>query len=223
MAYKKVLEVNGWMDRWMDAWVSFSLLLSYFSTERPLLSATSSRIAFYHLLSGLLLLWPASASFSVASATQFFSSRSHAANGSDSSRCSEHVSFLRFFLWTWALVRISQTSSSKSFTPLQRETFFNKPSSLFSLMCFLSTSRGRNRGNTDPTSATPRSHHTCKNTGFCARKCFHPWTHTFPNCYSTIFCCSHTRTALADSALDIMTRLPLDAPGHLSVTRKFSN
>ena len=115
--------MNEWIDGWMHEWASLfcwatSLLSDLFSQLLLL------RIAFYHLLSGLLLLWPASASFSVASATQFFSSRSHAANGSDSSRCSEHVSFLRFFLWTWALVRISQTSSSKSFTPLQRETFF---------------------------------------------------------------------------------------------------
>ena len=133
--------MNEWIDGWMHEWASLfcwatSLLSDLFSQLLLL------RIAFYHLLSGLLLLWPASASFSVASATQFFSSRSHAANGSDSSRCSEHVSFLRFFLWTWALVRISQTSSSKSFTPLQRETFFNKPSSRFSLVCFFVDIKG---------------------------------------------------------------------------------
>ena len=81
--------MNGWVSWWinepmderMNGWMDgrATSLLSYFFTEQPLaevplLSATSSLRS---LSSGLLLLWPCRpASFSVASASQLFSSRS---------------------------------------------------------------------------------------------------------------------------------------------------
>ena len=41
----------------------------------------------------------------------------------------------------------------------------------------------RTRGNRDPILRRPRKPlYPKKNTGFRARDCFHPWTHTYPNC-----------------------------------------
>ena len=44
----------------------------------------------------------------------------------------------------------------------------------------------QNRGNRDPTLATPGATSPKKNTGFCAWECFHPWIHAFPKCYSPL-------------------------------------
>ena len=73
--------MNGWMTEWMDEWATS--LLSYLFTERPIRWGTSS-LSYYFSEQPLicatspltLLLSSLPASFSVASATQVFSSRS---------------------------------------------------------------------------------------------------------------------------------------------------
>ena len=94
----------------------------------------------------------------------------------------------------------------------------------------LSQIEARTRGNRDLTSATPGATLPKKTQGFAPKSVFHPWIHALPNCHSPLLlphancswslCCWHD-----DHMMTWWWSLDAEksAPGHSSVTQKFSN
>ena len=94
-------------------------------------------------------------------------------------------------------------------------TNFTTNRALLQSCALLSTTfphRGPNPRKQRPDSGDPTSHLTRKNTGFRARECFHPWSHAFRNCCSSLLLphtnCSCSKCCWHDD--DMTTRLPLD-------------
>ena len=99
--------------------------------------------------------------------------------------------FLTIFMRNRALslVHILSTSSAKCGPrPSVFYGLYVKSSSGYTcLVRILSTTfriEARTRGNRHPPAATTDSHFTRTNAGFCARECFQPWIHTFPDAHT---------------------------------------
>ena len=188
--------MNKWMN-WrmggcMDGWTERPLCwgapsLSYFLSEQPLIWGTST-------------LPPSS---SVASATQFFSSRRCCAafsnlqlhrqqRGLFFGRSDPLTVFNDFYVKPSSRcspAHFLPTSSSKSAPRLSVSKILNSKScSRNSPLLFLSITfpdgvlHPRKQR---PYCGNPRSHFTRKIRGFRARECFHPWIHTSLNCYTS--------------------------------------